>query len=101
MPFRFESLQIWHQARTFSNHIFKIAIKFPESEKYGLASQITRAADSVALNIAEGSGRDTNSDFNRFLGIAIGSTFEVVSASFLAMDRGYIDQATHDLIYHE
>lgn len=101
MPFRFESLAIWHQAREFSALIFKIAIRFPDAEKYGLAGQMTRAADSIVLNIAEGAGRNSDNDFNRFLAIAIGSTFEVASASVLALDKGYIDQATHERIYHQ
>jgi four helix bundle protein len=99
MPFRFESLQIWHQARAFSDEIFKVASSLPEHEKYGLASQLTRAANSISLNIAEGSGRDTDADFNRFLCIAIGSTFEVASGLFLALDRGYINEAAHGALY--
>jgi len=99
MPFRFESLEIWHQAVAFSNDAYKLVAKFPDHEKYGLSNQITRAANSVSLNIAEGAGRDTNADFSRFLGIAVGSTFEVVSASFLARNQGYISQETHALLY--
>jgi four helix bundle protein len=101
MPFRFESLQIWHQARAFSEHIHRIAMRFPDQERYSLTSQIRRAGYSVPLNVAEGSGRDTDQDFNRFLSIAVGSVFEVASASFLALDCGYIDQETHDMLYAE
>jgi len=99
--FRFEGLQIWHNARAFADKIYKLTASFPDMERYSLVSQMTRAANSVPLNIAEGSGRDTNTDFNRFLGIAIGSLFEVVSASFLALDRGYIDRQTHGALYEE
>jgi four helix bundle protein len=101
MPFRFESLQIWHQARVFSNRVHKVTMRFPDQERYSLTSQMTRAAYSVVLNIAEGSGRDSNQDFNRFLGIAMGSVFEVASASFLALDCGYVDQSAHDTLYEE
>ncbi len=71
---------------------------FPEHEKFSLTSQMIRAANSISLNIAEGAGRDTNLDFNRFLGIAVGSAFEVVSASFIALRQGYVtEQAQQDL----
>jgi four helix bundle protein len=101
MSFRFEGLKIWHQARDFSNRVYRIVSGFPNHERFGLASQMTRAANSVSLNIAEGSGRDTDVDFSRFLGIAIGSVFEVVSASFLALDRGYIGDETHRRLYSQ
>ena len=99
MPFRFESLRIWHQARELSNEVAQLVANFPEHERYGLASQMSRAANSISLNIAEGAGRDSNRDFSRFLGIAIGSTFEVVSASYLALDRDYIKAESHKKIY--
>jgi four helix bundle protein len=60
-----------------------------------------RAANSISLNIAEGSGRDTPTDFNRFLGMAIGSTFEVASGLSLARDRTYIDEQTRKTLYDQ
>lgn len=99
MPFRFEGLDIWHQAVALSNEVYELVSRFPDHEKYGLANQMTRAANSVSLNIAEGAGRDTDADFNRFLGIAVGSTFEVVAASFLALNQGYVTKETHATLY--
>jgi four helix bundle protein len=101
MPFRFESLQIWRQARALSRRVYEITARFPDQERYSLTSQMTWAADSISLNIAEGAGRNTADDFNRFLGMAMGSTFEVAGAAFLALDRGYIDAHTHTAIYNE
>jgi four helix bundle protein len=101
MPFRFESLDIWHQARKFAGLAYQVTARFPDHEQYGLASQMNRAANSISLNIAEGAGRDTSTDFNRFLGIAVGSIFEVVAGSFLALDRGYIERQVHDDLYRE
>ncbi len=101
MPFRFESLTIWHQARSFASDVYRIVARFPDHEKYGLASQMTRAATSVSLNIAEGAGRDTDKEFNRFLGIAIGSLFEVASASFVALDQEYVTAETHQKLYSQ
>ena len=99
VPFRFESLRIWHDAVDFSDEVYRLSASFPDNERYGLTSQITRAANSISLNIAEGSGRDTPQDFNRFLGIAIGSTFEVAAALFLALKRGYVSDEIHQRIY--
>jgi four helix bundle protein len=101
MPFRFEGLQIWQLARDYSNTIYKITATFPDGEKYSLANQMNRAANSICLNIAEGSGRDTPADFNRFLSIALGSTFEVASAVCLAQDRGYLSKEQFEQLYDE
>lgn len=99
MPFRFEGLQIWHQSIDFAEFVYQVVGSFPDQEKYSLTSQMTRAANSVSLNIAEGAGRDTDADFSRFLGIAVGSTFEVVSGSFIAERRGYITHERHQELY--
>jgi four helix bundle protein len=101
MTFRFEGLQIWHGARKFSDRVYKVVARFPEVEKFGLTSQMIRAANSVSLNIAEGAGRDTDTEFNRFLGIAVGSLFEVASGSFIALDQGYITPEQHRALYAE
>lgn len=101
MAFRFEGLEIWHLAREYAAHIYEITARFPKHERYALADQLNRAANSVVLNIAEGSGQDTNVQFNRYLGIANGSVCEVVSGLFLALDRGYIDKDTHARLYDE
>ena len=66
MPFRFEGLQIWHQARAFSNEVYRLAAEFPDYKRYSLTSQMTRAANSISLNIAEGAGRDTDIDLTVF-----------------------------------
>ncbi|HEY68604.1 MAG: hypothetical protein DRI79_04345 [Chloroflexi bacterium] len=101
MAFRFEGLEIWHLAREYATHIYAITARFPRHERFALADQLNRAANSVVLNIAEGSGQDTTAQFNRYLGIATGSVCEVVSGLFLALDRGYIDKATHARLYDE
>ena len=87
MPFRFEGLEIWQRAREFSARVHEVTVKFPRHEMFGLADQINRASDAVSLLIAEGSGLQTNALFSHRLGLAVGETFEVVSGSFLALDR--------------
>ena len=98
MPFRFETLETWHEARRYSNDVHLIMAKFPRNEVFGLRSQMSRAANSISLNIAEGSAKSDKS-FGAYLDIAIGSTYEVVGCSFLALDRGYITEAEHKTIY--
>ena len=90
MPFRFEGLEIWKQARMFSSNIHEVTVHFPRYKMYGLTDQINRASDAVSLLIAEGSGLQTDALFSHRLGLAVGETFEVVSGSFLALDRKHI-----------
>ena len=70
MAFRFEELKIWQKAVELSNEVDLLAKTFPADERFSLASQIKKAADSVVLNIAEGSTGQTKPEFKRFLGIA-------------------------------
>jgi len=90
MPFRFEGLEVWQRAREFSARIHEVTANFPRQEIYGLTDQMNRASDAVSLLIAEGSGLQTNALFSHRLGLAVGETFEVISGSFLALDRKYI-----------
>ena len=73
----FRNLEIWKQGIELVKMIYPVANKLPREETYGLRSQITRAAVSVLSNIAEGSSRNSEKEFKRFLEIAIGSLFEI------------------------
>ena len=66
MAFRFEELSIWQKAFQLANEINLLSDDFPKKEMYSLSSQIKRAADSVVLNIAEGSTGQTKPEFRRF-----------------------------------
>ena len=88
--FRFEKLDVWRKAITFARAIYDATNSFPAAERFGLRSQIRRAAVSISANIAEGSGRQTKKDFANFLSIAYGSTMEVVSELELAFSLGYV-----------
>ena len=99
MPFRFESLEIWHMARDFSARIYELTARFPQHELYGLASQMNRASNAVSLLIAEGFGLQTNTLFAHRLGFAVGETFEVVSGSYLALDRKYMPSDEQAAVY--
>ena len=99
MPFKFENLIVWQKAVDLSDIIHQLIKKFPKDELYILSSQFKRAADSVSLNIAEGSTGQTNPEFSRFLGIALRSNIEVVGCLHLAIRRNYIDNTEFDQIY--
>ena len=99
MSFKFERLIVWQKSLILSGLINQLAKKFPKDELYILTSQIKRAADSVSLNIAEGSTGQSNAEFSRFLGIAIRSNIEVVGCIYIARNRGYIDGIDFDQIY--
>ncbi len=77
--FKFEKLEVWQKALAFSDQIYRVTRGFPSDERFGLTNQLRRAAVSIAANIAEGSGRQSERDFVRFIEIAYGSLLEVVS----------------------
>lgn len=91
MAFKFEDLRVWQEALRLSNEMDRLTKDFPKNEMYSLASQMKRAADSVALNIAEGSTGQTDPEFRRFLSYALRSAIEVVACLFMAKERLYID----------
>ena len=101
MAFRFEELKVWHLAADLSNEIDLLAKSFPIEERFSLASQIKRAADSVVLNIAEGSTGQTIPEFKRFLNIGLRSAVEVVACLYLARKRKYINEETYQKHYNE
>ena len=79
--------------------IYKETEHFPESEKYGLVSQIRRSAVSIPSNIAEGYGRNSDGDFYRFLNISMGSLFEVQTHLQIAQNLNYFDGDTKQHLY--
>ena len=84
MPQDFHDLTVWQRAIDLTVCIYKVTQKFPKEETYGLVSQLRRASVSVASNIAEGRGRLNPGEFRQFLGIALGSTFEVQTQLLVA-----------------
>lgn len=73
----FKQLLIWQKGLQIAVKSFQLTSSFPKEEKYGLSSQITRAAVSIPSNIAEGSSRSSMKDYNRFLEISLDSSFEM------------------------
>jgi four helix bundle protein len=100
MAFRFESLEIWQKARAYAEKVYAVTAKFPRHEDYGLRAQMNRAVNSIGLNIAEGSAKGDKS-FRVYLETSVGSTFEVVAGSTLALDRGYITEQEQKALYED
>ena len=101
MGFRFENLNVFRSAATLSNRIDLLTEKFPVKERFSLCSQLKRAADSVVLNIAEGSTGQSKPEFKRFLTIALRSGIEVAACLYLAFTRNYISEGEYKTFYNE
>lgn len=80
----FEKLNIWQKAMDIAVDVYEISLLLPEDEKFNLIHQIKKCAVSIPSNIAEGAGRNSNKEFVQFLGIANGSTFELITQLILA-----------------
>lgn len=93
---RFEDLRVWQEARKIVGVVYGLTGEFPSRERYGLASQMQRAAVSTMSNIAEGFERGTTKEFISFLYVAKGSNGEVRSQAYVACDLGYVSQAECD-----
>ena len=88
----YNNLQIWQQAMDLVENIYILTASFPTDEKFGLVSQMNRAAVSIPSNIAEGAGRNSDKDFAHFISIAIGSLYELNTQIVLSERLGYINQ---------
>lgn len=99
MAFKFEKLDIWKLGMELGEKINEISKAFPNHELYNLSSQMRRAADSIALNIAEGTTGQSDAETYKFLGYSIRSGCEVVTCLFKAKMRGYISQTVFDELY--
>jgi four helix bundle protein len=99
MEFKFEKLMIWQKAMELGEQINILAEKFPKQELYNLSSQIRRAADSVALNISEGSIGQSVPEFRKFMNYSIRSLAEVVTSLFKAKNRNYISEGEFKSLY--
>lgn len=99
MAFKFEKLIVWQKAADLSEMVNDLVKNFPKDELYILTSQFKRAADSISLNIAEGSTGQSNAEFNKFLGYALRSDIEVVGCLHLAKRRKYITNDEFYILY--
>lgn len=100
LKFKFEGLHIWQDAMELGEEINSLSDTFPKKETFNLASQICRAADSVALNISEGSIIQSTPEFRKFLGYSARSLAEVVTCLHKAKRRNYLSAETFEDLYN-
>lgn len=91
-----QELEVWKRSFEFVKSSYKITAKFPDDEKFGLISQIRRAAVSVPVNIAEGAARKSKKEFVQFLHISLGSASELDTLLMLSNDLNLIDNTTFE-----
>jgi four helix bundle protein len=97
--FNFEKLDVWQKAIDFADLVYSSTQAFPTDERFGLTNQMRRAAVSVSSNIAEGTSRMSKSDFKRFVEIATGSVFEVISQAFVGRRQGFLSDESFATFY--
>ena len=93
--FSFEKLDVWKRTKDFTIKLYKITRQFPDTEKFGLVSQLRRSAISISSNLAEGSSRKSNKDQARFYVIAFSSSIEVMNQIIISNELGYIDEVNY------
>jgi four helix bundle protein len=87
----YRDLVAWQRAVELVTHVYRVTKTFPNDERFGLTSQLRRAAVSVPSNIAEGQGRFSRGEFKQFLGHARGSLLEMETQITIATNLGYLD----------
>ncbi len=97
----FRNLNIWKDSILLVKEVYLFLNDFPKTETYGLVSQMSRAAVSMPSNIAEGSARNSEKDFKRFLEIAIGSAFELGTQIMISVELGLGNKLKADSILKE
>lgn len=97
--FNFEKLDVWQKAIDFADLVYNYTRNYPAEERFGLTNQMRRAAVSVSSNIAEGTSRISQSDFRRFVEIATGSVFEVISQAFVGRRQGFLEDDAFATLY--
>lgn len=92
----FRNLQVWQKAHQVTLGVYQATKSFPSHERFGLTSQLRRAASSIGANLAEGCVRGGDADFGRFVKIALGSASEAEYHLLLARDLSYLGAEDHD-----
>ena len=97
--FNFEKLEFWRKSLEFADLVSKLTRAFPDEESFGLTNQMRRASVSVSSNFAEGSSRSSKTDYSRFIELAAGSLFEVISQSHIALRQAFLSEADFSVMH--
>jgi four helix bundle protein len=98
---RFTQLEVWRRSHALVLDLYRLTAGFPPDERFGVVSQLRRAAVSVPSNIAEGSKRRTKHDYARFLNIAEGSPAETEYLLVLSCDLDYVSASAIEPMMNE
>lgn len=88
----FKELLIWQKGIQIVKHLYQLTKQFPSEEKFGIVSQMTRATVSIPANIAEGSSRNSDKDYARFLQLALGSAFELQTYLVISREMNWAEE---------
>ena len=99
--FNFEKLDVWQRAVELAAFVYDFTRALPSEERFGITGQMRRAVVSVSSNIAEGSSRSSRQDFARFVELAVGSLYELVSQGFIARKQGFLDDPGFHKLYSD
>ncbi len=97
--FNFEKLEVWKKSIVLAGRVYDLTRIFPSDERFGLTNQMRRAAVSVPSNVAEGCSRSSKADFRRFIEIATGSAFELITQAGIARNQGLLTPPAYDELY--
>jgi four helix bundle protein len=100
-PRSHRDLKVWQIGLDLTETLYRVTASWPNDERFGLVSQVRRAAVSVPANIAEGAGRRTSGEFAHFIGIARGSLAELETLLIIARRLDYVDESVHRALFDE
>ena len=94
----FRKLHVWNDARNLVKEVYLLTNQLPQTEKFGLISQINRCVISIPANIAEGSAKDSQKDFVRFLQISLGSSYELETHLIICNDLDFLNNKESSIL---
>jgi len=97
----FKKLNVWQKSMDLAVNVYKMTDSFPKEERFGLISQMRKATASIPSLIAAGPGRNSNKEFSNFLGMAVGSCYELETQAILSQQLGYSNETITNKIVNE